>query len=50
MNRTKHRSYERRTDYMKAIEWNALGVEARSTGTIETYKQIIKKELNALLD
>ena len=39
MNRAKNRSYERSTEYMKAREWNALGVEERNTGIIDTYKK-----------
>ena len=48
--RAKNRSYERSTEYIMAREWNALGVGERNTGTIVTYKKLIKRELNALLD
>ena len=46
---SQNRSYARSTEYMRAREWNPLGVEER-TGTLETYKELIKREPNILLD
>ena len=50
INRAKNRSYERSNEYKKVMDWNALGVEKRSTWTIEMSTKLIMRELNAPLD